>query len=109
MHKIFITSDAQEDLDEIYRFIFLNDLPEKADYVLEKIESSIKSLGEYPERGTYPNELLELGIKEYREVFFKPYRIIYRIKGDDVYIMLVSDGRRDMQTLLSKRLLTGRT
>jgi len=32
-----------------------------------------------PPRQTSPKELLALGIREYREVFFKPYRIIYRV------------------------------
>jgi len=35
-----------------------------------------------PERGVYPKELLDLGIRDYREVFFKPCRIIYRLQGE---------------------------
>ena len=58
-----------------------------------------------PERGSHPKELLELGIREYRQMFFKPYRLIYRVTGGKVYVHLVVDGRRDMQTLLSRRLL----
>ena len=46
-----------------------------------------------------------LGILEYREIFFKPYRIIYRVMDKNVYVLLIADGRRDMQTLLQKRLL----
>jgi hypothetical protein len=37
--------------------------------------------------------------------FLKPYRIIYRIIGEYVYVMLIADGRRDMQALLQRRLL----
>ncbi|HDR16533.1 MAG TPA: hypothetical protein ENN79_13840, partial [Desulfobacteraceae bacterium] len=54
---------------------------------------------------TYPKELLALGIREYREIFFKPYRIIYRVMDKNVYVLLIADGRRDMQTLLQRRLL----
>ena len=50
-------------------------------------------------------ELAGLGIKEYRQVFFKPYRIIYRVLGERVYIYVIADGRRNMQSLLSRRLL----
>jgi len=46
-----------------------------------------------------------LGIHDFREVFFKPYRIIYRVDRNTVYVYLVADGRRDMQTLLSRRLI----
>ncbi|MBA3017875.1 MAG: type II toxin-antitoxin system RelE/ParE family toxin, partial [Desulfobacteraceae bacterium] len=45
------------------------------------------------------------GIRDYREIFFKPYRIIYRIDNENVYVYLIVDGRRDMQTLLQRRLL----
>lgn len=58
-----------------------------------------------PLRGVNPRELAELGIREYRQVFFKPYRIIYRVVADRVYIYLIADGRRNMQSLLSRRLL----
>ena len=46
-----------------------------------------------------------LGIKEYRQVFFKPYRLIYRVMNADVVVYVIADGRRDMQSLLTRRLL----
>lgn len=82
-----------------------HDLPENADYVLSRIETALDDLSDSPERGAYPKELLALGIREYREIFFKPYRIIYRIVENNFYILLIVDGRRDMQALLKRRLL----
>ena len=78
-----------------------------AEYVLERIEQAFQALSALPERGSYPRELLDLGIRKYREVFFKPYRIIYRVRGDGVYVMVIADGRRDMRALLERRLLDG--
>ena len=66
----------------------------------------VENLTVHPERGTYPKELSALGIQEYRQTFFKPYRVIYRITGQAVYIVLIADGRRDMQSLLIRRLLS---
>lgn len=103
--KVFLTEDAAGDLDEIYSYIAKNDSPQKAEHVLDQIEKKFISLSELPERGAYPKELLSLGIREYREIFFKPYRIIYRILNKTVYVYLIADGRRDMQTLLQQRLL----
>ncbi len=37
--------------------------------------------------------------------FFKPYRIIYRVTEDDVYVLVIADGRRNMRALLERRLL----
>lgn len=103
--KVFLTADAVGDLEEIYEYIAKHDAPQKAEQVLTRIERTFKSLSESPERGAYPKELLTLGIREYRQIFFKPYRVIYRIMGDRVYILLIVDGRRDMETLLQRRLL----
>jgi len=105
--KVFLTSDAARDLEELYHYIDRHDTPGKAEQVLTRIDEICAGLSELPKRGVYPKELLALGIREYREVFFKPYRIMYRIMGDTVYILLIVDGRRDMQTLLQRRLLYG--
>jgi toxin ParE1/3/4 len=103
--EVFLTADAVRDIEELYQYIARHDAPGKAQNVLTKIEKTFNSLSETAERGVHPKELLALGIREYREVFFKPYRLIYRIIGDRVYILLIVDGRRDMQSLLQRRLL----
>ena len=100
-----LTDDATGDLEEICDYIDRHDVPGRADYVLEQIEKAFSSLSEYPERGNYPRELLDIGIREYREIFFKPYRIIYRVMENNVYVLVIADGRRDMQTLLQRRFL----
>jgi len=102
--RVFLTNDAARDLEELYDYIALHDAPRKADYVLDQIEKAFSKLSELPERGAYPKELLTLGIREYRQIFFKPYRIIYRVMEKNVYVLLIVDGRRDMQSLLQRRL-----
>lgn len=102
---VFLTDDAARDLEDLYDYIALQDVPGKADHVLEEIEKALNRLSENPQRGAYPKELLAIGLREYREVFFKPYRIIYRIMAERVTVFVIADGRRDMQTLLQRRLL----
>jgi toxin ParE1/3/4 len=104
-YAVFLTADAARDLEELHDYVVWHDAPGKSEHLLERIERTFSSLSEYPERGAYPKELLTLGIREYREIFFKPYRVIYRVMGDAVYVLLIADGRRDMQTLLQRRLL----
>jgi len=103
---VLLTVDAARDLEELYQYIAVHDAPGKADHVLTNIEKVFGSLSEFPERGVYPKELLALGIRDYGEIFFKPYRLIYRVAGDVVHVFLIADGRRDMQTLLQRRLLS---
>lgn len=105
--EVILTESAAADLESIYDYICEKDGPLRAERVLDRIEKSFTSLGQLPNRGVHPRELLALGIREYREVFFKPYRIIYRVTDKCVYVYLISDGRRDMQTLLARRMLEG--
>ena len=102
---VIVTDDAARDLEDLCDYINGHDVPAKVDHVLEQFEKAFASLSENPHRGAYPKELRAIGIKEYREIFFKPYRIIYRVMDQKVYILLIADGRRDMQTLLQRRLL----
>jgi toxin ParE1/3/4 len=103
--RVFLTDDAVRDLGELDVYLHRHDGPGRAEHVLDKIAEAILSLEELPERGPHPPELAALGIQEYRELFFKPYRIVYRVTGEMVYVYLIADGRRDMQDLLSRRLL----
>ena len=103
--SVLMTKDAARDLNELYDYIAEHDSYRKADYVLGQIEKKFSALSDLPERGVYPKELLKLGIREYREIFFKPYRIIYRVMDKNVYVLLIVDGRRDMHSLLQRRLL----
>lgn len=102
---VLLTQAAERDLEELFDYIALHDAPENAAYVLGQIEQMFFGLAELPECGTIPKELQMLGLKEFREVFFKPYRIIYRILDKHIYVLLIVDGRWDMQSLLQRRLL----
>ena len=103
--EVFLTQGAEQDLETIYDHIAQFDCVANADHVLEALMATADSLSKFPTRGSYPKELISLGIKEYRQTFFKPYRLIYRITGNQVIVYMVVDGRRDMQSLLARRLL----
>jgi toxin ParE1/3/4 len=103
--EVLLTQGAEQDLEGIHDHIAEFDCVANADYVLDEVMGIVESLSRFPERGSYPRELVGLGIKEYRQIFFKPYRVIYRVTDNRVIIYLIADGRRDMQSLLARRLL----
>lgn len=103
--EVLLTEGAEQDVESIHDYISEFDCVANANAVLDKLMEVVESLSKFPERGSYPKELAGLGIKEYRQTFFKPYRVIYRVTGRQVIIYLISDGRRDMQSLLTRRLL----
>jgi toxin ParE1/3/4 len=103
--EVLLTDGAEQDLEAIHDYISEFDCIASANYVLDELMEVVDSLSRFPERGSYPKELVSLGIKEYRQTFFKPYRLIYRVTGSQVIIYLIADGRRDMQSVLARRLL----
>ena len=58
-----LTDDALHDLEEIWHYIDRYDGPDRADYVLARLEEAFGSLSAHAHRGSYPDELLEIGIR----------------------------------------------
>lgn len=104
-YEVLLTEGAEQDLESIYDYISQFDNVVNANYVLEQLMKVVEGQVQFPERGTYPKELVALGIKEFRQTGFKPYRVIYRVVGNQVIIYLIVDGRRDIQAVLARRLL----
>ncbi len=104
-YGVLLTQGAEQDLEALYDYIAEFDSVANANHVLDRLMEVVEGLARFPERGTYPKELLALGIKDYRQTAFKPYRVIYRVLGSQAVIYLIVDGRRDMQSVLARRLL----
>ena len=102
--RVVFTSGAKKDLRAIHTYIANNDSLQSADMIARKIVRSALSLRDLPNRGAHPPELLARGSRAYRQILFKPYRILYRVRASTVFIAVIADGRRDMASLLSRRL-----
>ncbi len=107
--RVELSASARRDLREIVRCIAEHDSPRAAHHVLEQIERTFGRLAAFPDRGAFPPELLALGVRSFRQVHFKPYRIVYRVRPDtdppSVAVLLIADGRRDLTALFDRRLL----
>jgi toxin ParE1/3/4 len=103
---VVLTAGALLDLTDIHEFVERQDGLPRADRLLDASHDVLDKLSNFPARGEFPPELRALGIKQFRQVHHKPYRMIYQVGNGTVIVLLVADGRRDMQTLLQRRLLT---
>ena len=103
--EVILSRAARRDVEEIWRFIAEQDSVENASRVLEALQNAMKGLRDLPQRGNIPKELRAFGNTEYREIHYKPYRIIYRVGVATVTVHGVFDGRRNLQILLQRRLL----
>jgi toxin ParE1/3/4 len=104
-YTVAVEPGAEKDLDEITEYIAEHESVDRAIDIAMRIGRAIAGLETFPNRGAYPKELLECGIRDYREIHLKPYRIIYRVLARAVVVVLIADGRRDMQALLTSRSL----
>jgi toxin ParE1/3/4 len=95
---------AVRDLEELVAYI-ATESPENAERVLARLEQRASTLETAPARGRVVPELARIGMRTWRELIIKPYRLIYRIGGDTVTVLALLDGRRDLEDLLLERLV----
>jgi plasmid stabilization system protein ParE len=72
---------------------------------MKRLRDRADSLWSLPERGRVVPELLDLGLRDWRELIVRPFRIVYRISENSVLVEVIFDGRRDAESLLADRLL----
>lgn len=103
-YRVRITEEAEADLLAIYNWICSNDCVTSADHVLDNLEETCSQLEVLPERGHIPPELERIQVFDYKEIHWKPYRILYQTIGRDVSVLAILDGRRELQEILMQRL-----
>ena len=73
--------------------------------VLDRLQARIGALDLLSERGRVVPELQWHGLTSVREIFEKPWRILYQLKGDEVLVVAVYNGRRHLNDVLMERFL----
>jgi toxin ParE1/3/4 len=91
-------------MDSIIGFI-AEDCIDEALKILERMRKKAAGLNALPERGRVVPELKEQGIILYREVILAPWRMIYRVAGQTVYVLAVLDARRNLEDILLDRFV----
>lgn len=102
-YSIIIVNDAKRDLDDIWLYVAINDLPEKANDLNDTLMETCYSLCYMPERGRRVDELESIGFFGFREIIHRPYRIIYQFINSTVVIHRIIDGRRNLKEFLQKK------
>ncbi|MDA3908131.1 MAG: type II toxin-antitoxin system RelE/ParE family toxin [Sulfurimonas sp.] len=105
-YKLQWTKNARDDLLNIVAYI-KKDSPLIANEIYLKIRAKVKISNFFPLKGRVVPELQKEGITLYREVVTSPWRIIYKVGNDTVYIMAILDSRQNVEELLLQKLLKG--
>ena len=102
-YQVLWADVAENDLKEILEYIAIDNRSGALE-ILQEIKQRASSLHTFPERGRVVPELLDQSILIYRELVLPPWRIIYRISENLVYVLSVLDSRRNVEDILLKRL-----
>lgn len=104
MRAVFLEG-AEEDLKELRHYLIRSFGKAAWQESYQKVKDAVRAIQTFPQGGAIPDELIDLSLQQYRQVISGMNRIIYEIRGDVIYIHVVCDTRRDMRTLLSRRLI----
>lgn len=103
--RVVILDSAEQDLKELRSYVVKNFSQDTWLKTYGKLKESIRHLATFPLLGAVPPELETLNLSQYRQIVSGMNRIIYEPRADAVYIYLIVDSRRDLQSLLMQRLM----
>lgn len=90
--QVYLTQQAQNDLEHIFYYIAADSVGSAANFVFE-LESKVYSLEILPDRHPLipENEFFDT---DYRHLIYKRYRIVYRVAEKSVFILRIIHGAK---------------
>lgn len=102
---VLLTDAAARDLDELYAAAYEGGGARSADRFLDRIQVAFERLATSAESGDPLPELREMGLRDDLQLRDEDHRIVYRVRGDEVQIVLIAPWERSLQSLLKRRML----
>jgi toxin ParE1/3/4 len=103
--RVVILDSAEQDLKDLRSYVVKNFSQTTWLKTYSKLKESIRNLSIFPLLGAVPPELESLNMNQYRQIISGMNRVIYEPRADAVYIYMIVDSRRDLETLLMQRLM----
>jgi toxin ParE1/3/4 len=107
-YKIIWSKDAGEEIIEIISWYKYNAGKNIAQNIYTKIKSQIRKLKDMPGIGKQVQILKDIGINDYRQIVQDHWIIYYKVEKENVYIISVIDGRRNLEEILYKKIIDGK-
>ena len=83
-----LTDDATRDLEDICDYIDRHDVPGRGGLCAGADRKGFQQPIRVSRARELPDGIAGHWDSEYREIFFRPYRIIYRVMESNVYVLL---------------------
>lgn len=104
MNRIVWADPAVEDLQDVADYL-LEDSPAAAETFVDRVDEVVAQLASHPKLGRVVPELERHNITRYRELIIAPWRLFYRSERLRVHVLVVIDGRRNVEDILLRRLM----
>ena len=105
--KVVILQSAETDLKEIRTCLTKQFSTQTWQNTYANLKAAIRHLGSQPYAGSVPEEIEKLNLSQYRQTLSGMNRIIYEVRGQTFYVHIIAGTRRNLPSLLMKRLLQG--
>ena len=103
-YSVIWAREAENDFHNLIDYLIMNDSA-TTERIFEEILQNADSLATFPERRWLVPEISAPISSNIHEIFFKPWRMIYRILDDQVRILMLIDGRKPLDDELMRFLL----
>jgi toxin ParE1/3/4 len=107
-YKLVWSKDAGEEFFEIVSWYKYNVGINAARKIYVKINSQIKRLKEIPGIGKSAQVLKDIGVNDYRQIAIEHWLIYYKIENQNINIVSIIDGRRNLEEVLYKKIIDGK-
>ncbi|WP_334132053.1 type II toxin-antitoxin system RelE/ParE family toxin [Silanimonas lenta] len=103
--RVVVLRGAEADLRELRRYVEQRFGRKAWTQTLKSLRHAMGRIAAHPDSGRVPDELVPLGLGQYRQVLAGANRVIYERRADLAYVHLVCDARRDLKMVLMRRLI----
>ena len=107
MRKIEWSPDGIDSLNEILEYYRDRAGENTARAIYDRIIKEIELLGIEEIKTRQTQELKDIGIIDIFELVIKPWKVYYKISGDnkEAYILFILDGRRNLEEILMLKVI----
>jgi toxin ParE1/3/4 len=102
------SANAEADVLGIVTYIKNHSGPMTASAVYERIKRRAEPLVDFPESGRVVPQLITIGIEDVRQITEKPWIIYYKIIDNEIWVLSVIDGRRNLEEIIFAKIIEGK-
>ncbi|NWC94619.1 MULTISPECIES: type II toxin-antitoxin system RelE/ParE family toxin [unclassified Pseudomonas] len=103
--RVEILHSAKSDLKEIKPYLTRQFSAASWQQTYDSLKQALRRIETQPYAGSMPEEIERLNLSQYRQVVCGMNRIIYEVRDKTIYVHIIAETRKNLQSLLLKSLI----